>query len=58
MPAAHSHSGSGMRSQAQWRFLYATHKTFAHRWAEQVVASRGKKTGYHSLPTRKGARRR
>lgn len=47
-----------MHSQAQWRFLYATHKTFAHRWADRVVHSRGKKVGYHSLPIRKGARKR
>lgn len=55
MPARNS---PGMRSQAQWRFLYATHKTFAHRWAERIVHSRGKKVGFHSLPVRKGARKR
>lgn len=47
-----------MHSKAQWRFLYATKKPFAHKWAEQVVAERGPKTGYRSLPDRKGARKR
>lgn len=61
--AENSKSGSGghkspgpMRSKAQWRrqrFLYGTHKPFAHKWAEQVVAERGPKTGYHSLPDKK-----
>lgn len=41
-------------SKAQWRWMYATHKPFAHKWAEQVVAERGPKTGYRSLPVRKG----
>jgi hypothetical protein len=41
-----------MHSQAQWGFLFATHKPFARRWAEQVVAERGKTTGYRSLPPR------
>lgn len=38
-------------------FLFATKKPFAHKWAEQVVAERGPKTGYRSLPERKGAHR-
>lgn len=46
------------RSKAQWRFLYATKKPFAHRWAEAVEASRGKKTGFRGLPERKHARKR
>ncbi|HEV2346355.1 MAG TPA: hypothetical protein VGS97_19805 [Actinocrinis sp.] len=37
------------------RFLYATGKPFAHRWAEEIVATRGPKTGYHSLPEKKTA---
>lgn len=37
------------------RFLYGTHKPFAHKWAEEIVATRGKKTGYHSLPPKKTA---
>jgi hypothetical protein len=47
-----------MHSKAQWRFLMATHKTFAHRWAHQVEAEKGKVTGYRSLPDRKGVRKR
>jgi hypothetical protein len=61
MAQSGSKSGSGHRespgpdhSKAQWRFLFATHKPFARKWAEQVVAERGKKTGYRSLPERKG----
>lgn len=42
------------KSQAQWRWAFATHKAFAKKWADQIVASRGKKTGFHSLPKRKG----
>lgn len=50
------HSSPGpMHSKAQWRFLYGTHKPFAHRWAEQVVAERGPRTGYRSLPEKKTA---
>jgi hypothetical protein len=47
-----------MHSQAQWRWAYATHQEFAHRWADEIVATRGKKTGYHSLPGRKAIRKR
>lgn len=42
-------------SKAQWKFLYASGKPFAHKWAEEIVATRGPKTGYHSLPERKTA---
>ena len=49
---AHSSPGP-MHSQAQWRFLFASKKPFAHKWAEQVVAERGPKTGYRSLPPKK-----
>jgi hypothetical protein len=42
-----------MHSQAQWRYLYAIQAPFAHKWAEQIVAERGPKTGYHSLPKNK-----
>lgn len=53
---AGSHKSPGpMHSQAQWRFLYGTHKPFAHKWAEEIVATRGPKTGYHSLPEKKTA---
>jgi hypothetical protein len=47
-----------MSSKAQWRFLFATHKKFAHKWAERVERSGGVKTGYRALPARKGARKR
>jgi hypothetical protein len=47
-----------MHSKAQWRFLFATHKKFAHKWAEKIERTRGVKTGYRSLPDRKGARTR
>jgi hypothetical protein len=39
-----------MRSKAQWRFLFAKHKTFARRWAH-AAQLRG---GYHALPARIG----
>jgi hypothetical protein len=42
-------------SKAQWRWMYATKKPWAHAWAEQVVAERGPKTGYRSLPEKKTA---
>jgi hypothetical protein len=42
-----------MHSKAQWRFLFATKKPFAHKWADQIVAERGKKTGYRTLPDKK-----
>jgi hypothetical protein len=45
-------------SKAQWRFLFARHMKFAHKWAERVERDRGVKTGYRSLPARKGARKR
>jgi hypothetical protein len=47
-----------MHSQAQWRFLFASHKPFARKWANEVVAERGKKTGYRSLPNRKAMKKR
>lgn len=47
-----------MHSQKQWRFLFATHKPFARRWADEIVATRGRKTGYHSLPVRKPIRQK
>lgn len=49
----HHKSPGPMHSKAQWRYLYAIKAPFAHRWAEQVVAERGPKTGYHSLPGNK-----
>lgn len=56
--SGHHASPGPAHSKAQWRFLFATHKPFAHKWAEEVVAERGKKTGFRSLPERKGARKR
>lgn len=56
--SGHHKSPGPAHSKAQWRFLFATHKPFAHKWAEQVVAERGKKTGFRALPERKGARKR
>ncbi len=46
------------RSRAQWRWAFATHREFGRRWADRIVATRGKKVGFHSLPARKGFRRR
>jgi hypothetical protein len=37
-----------MKSKAQWRFLFATHKPFARKWAHQTPS-------YKALPRRKGA---
>ena len=39
------------RSKAQWRWAFATHKSFAHRWAHATPG--GKKVRYHRLPIRK-----
>lgn len=47
-----------MHSKAQWKWAYATHQPFARKWADGVVATRGKKTGFHSLPNRKSMRTR
>lgn len=49
----HRASPGPMHSKAQWRFLFATKKPFAHKWADQIVAERGKKTGYRTLPDKK-----
>lgn len=53
--SGHRKSPGPAHSQAQWRWMYGTHRSFAHRWAEEIVAERGPKTGYHSLPERKTA---
>ncbi len=47
-----------MHSRKQWAYLFASGKPFAKKWADQIVATKGKKTGYHSLPVRKGVRKR
>lgn len=48
-PRSHRRKGP-FRSRAQWRWAFATHKRFAHRWAREIVATRGPRVGYHSLP--------
>lgn len=47
-----------MHSKAQWRYLFARfgNKGFVKRWAREVEARGGKKTGFRALPRRKGAR--
>jgi hypothetical protein len=40
-----------MRSKAQWRFLFATKKPFARRWAHNTPG--GKKVRYRKLPKKK-----
>lgn len=45
-----------MQSKAQWRYLFATHKRFARRWAHQTPG--GRKVRYRRLPARKHARKR
>lgn len=47
-----------VRSQAQWRWAFATRQRFAHRWARARKRSHGKTTGYRTLPARRGIRRR
>lgn len=47
-----------VRSQAQWRFMFAAKKPWAHRWARARKRTYGKKTDYRTLPARKGVRRR
>ncbi|MGX1220330.1 hypothetical protein [Streptomyces ambofaciens] len=47
-----------VRSRAQWRWMFANKKAFAHRWARSRKRRYGKTTGYRTLPARKRARRR
>lgn len=56
--SGHHKSPGPAHSKAQWRWMYATHQPFAHKWADQVVAERGKKTGFRALPNRKTIRKR
>lgn len=58
MPGQHS-----VRSQAQQRYLFATHKTFAKRWSVAAGETGPKgnpasRAAYHRLPVRKGIRKR
>jgi hypothetical protein len=51
--SGHHKSPGPMHSKA-----LASKKPFARKWADEVVAERGKKTGFHSLPNRKSIRKR
>jgi hypothetical protein len=53
-----SHSYRGFRSKAQWRWAFATKKSFARRWAHETPG--GPKVRYRRLPRRvgRGGRRR
>lgn len=46
-----------VRSQAQWRWMWAQKKPFARRWAHARKRRYGKTSGYRTLPARKRARR-
>jgi|WetSurMetagenome_2_1015567.scaffolds.fasta_scaffold04292_9 hypothetical protein len=50
----------GFKSKAQWRLFFANPKLrkYAKKEARKVIARKGKVTGFRSLPTRKGVRRR
>jgi|KBSSwiStaDraftv2_1062776.scaffolds.fasta_scaffold105552_7 hypothetical protein len=47
-----SHTYPGFRSKKQWRWAFATHQKFAHKWAHETPG--GKKVRYRRLPTRVG----
>ena len=52
---------NGFVSKKQWRYFFANPKLrtkYAHKEAHKVIRRRGKVTGYHSLPTRVGVRKR
>lgn len=55
MPLPH-----GFTSRSQWRYFFASPRLrgLAKKEAHKVIAERGKKTGYRSLPTRRGIRKR
>jgi hypothetical protein len=58
---ARKHKGglpAGFVSKQQWRWAYGTHQTFAHKDSEKVIATRGKTTGYRSLPKRRAVRKK
>lgn len=40
-----------MRSKAQWRYLFASGKSFARKWAHHTPGGKGKR--YKKLPARK-----
>jgi len=56
--SGHRKSPGPAHSKAQWRWMYATHQPFAKKWSDEVVATRGKKTGFHALPERKSIRKK
>jgi hypothetical protein len=45
-----------MRSKAQWRYLFATGKPFARKWAHNTKG--GKVKRYRKLPAKKRTSRR
>jgi hypothetical protein len=47
-----------VRSQAQWRWMWATHQSFARRWSHARKRAAGRTKGYRTLPARKSVRRR
>jgi hypothetical protein len=47
-----------VRSQAQWRWMFARKMPFAHKWARSRKRTYGKSTDYRTLPARRGVRRR
>ncbi|MGI8333460.1 hypothetical protein ACRYCC_26205 [Actinomadura scrupuli] len=56
--ARRKHKGgkAPFRSKAQWKWAFASKKSFAHRWAHLTPG--GPKARYRRLPARKTARRR
>lgn len=42
----------GFKSKKQWRWAFATHQKFAHKWAHRTPG--GKKIRYRRLPLRVG----
>ncbi|MGW6912578.1 hypothetical protein ACWGB8_01950 [Kitasatospora sp. NPDC054939] len=47
-----------VRSQAQWRWMFATKQPFARRWAGARKRAAGTTTGYRTLPARRSTRKR
>lgn len=45
-----------MRSKAQWRYLFATKKSFARRWAHNTPGKKVQR--YRNLPKKKRTGRR
>lgn len=51
-PSKMSGGKGRMKSKAMWKWAFATHQPFAHRWARNTPG--GKDVRYRVLPTRKG----